>query len=84
MGILRREGILSFLRAAGSSEVEPEPGQALTRMEALRGLPLSEVVATLRQYGSYVLIRSSRRSTRRNNSTTRPALATIQIHLNQP
>jgi hypothetical protein len=34
--------------------------------------------------GYYVLIRSSRRSTKRNNNTTRPALASIQIHLNQP
>jgi Double zinc ribbon len=37
-----------------------------------------------RLHGYYILIRSSRRSTMRNNSTTRPALATIQIHLNHP
>ena len=32
----------------------------------------------------YAWIRSSRRSTKRNNRMTRTALATIQIHLNQP
>jgi hypothetical protein len=58
---------------------------------AFRGLSSSRAAATQRPYDPkqrlpryYALIRSSSRPTKRNNRTTRTALATILIHLNQP